>query len=341
MSPGKFFGNNVEPIHDTKGVDDPGLRNIERDRQNPDVLTPPETDHGTIPNLRFSFSDAHNHLEEGGWTREVTVRELPVAKALSGVNMWLKAGAVRELHWHKEAEWAYMLGGSARVTAVDQDGHNFADDVSVGDLWYFPPGIPHSIQALADGCEFLLVFDDGEFSENGTFLITDWFAHTPKEVLAANFGVAEHEFSDVPKKELCIFQSDVPGPLSTQQIPSPQGPSPVRFTHQMLAQQPLKTPGGLVRVTDTKSFSVSKTIVAALVEVEPGAMRELHWHPNSDEWQYYLEGHASMTVFASGGKPGPSTSSRVMAAITSFLPFNTTLRMKQSPAVLAAYNMSA
>jgi oxalate decarboxylase len=31
-------------------------------------------------------------------------------------------------------------------------------------------------------------------------------------------------------------------------------------------------------------------------------MRELHWHPNADEWQYYLRGHARMTVFASSQK---------------------------------------
>jgi oxalate decarboxylase len=74
----------------------------------------------------------------------------------------------------------------ARISAVDQEGCNFLDDVGVGDLWYFPPGIPHSIQGL-EGCEFLLVFDNGSFSEDSTFLITDWFAHTPKEVLAKNF----------------------------------------------------------------------------------------------------------------------------------------------------------
>ena len=195
-----------------------------------------------------------------------------------------------------------MLVGSARVTSVDQNGQNFADDVGVGDLWYFPSGIPHSIQALAEGCEFLLVFDDGDFSENSTFLVTDWLAHTPKDVLAANFGVPEAEFMELPAKELYIFPSEVPGPLATQQVASPQGPAPVGFTHRLLAQQPILTPAGTVRVVDSRSFAVSKGIAAALVEVESGAMREMHWHPNSDEWQYYIEGEARMTVFASGGK---------------------------------------
>jgi oxalate decarboxylase len=118
------------------------------------------------------------------------VRELPIAKDLAGVNMRLQAGAVRELHWHKQAEWSYMLRGRAQITAVDEEGRSFVDDLSEGDLWYFPAGIPHSIQGLdseIDGCEFLLVFDDGAFSEESTFLLTDWLAHTPKDVIAKNF----------------------------------------------------------------------------------------------------------------------------------------------------------
>src|SRR6266404_818927 len=143
-----------QPQRPGHGGTDPGPRNLMRDRQNPDVLVPPSTDHGSLPNLRFSFSDSHMRLEPGGWTRQVTVRELGISKNIAGVNMRLNAGAVRELHWHKAAEWSYMLYGNARITAIDAHGQNFVDDVGVGDQWYFPAGIPHSIQGLnPDGCE--------------------------------------------------------------------------------------------------------------------------------------------------------------------------------------------
>ena len=291
-----------QPMRDGIGATDPGPRNVLLDRQNPSMLTPPSTDHGTLPNLKFSFANAHNRLSEGGWAREVTARELPIATTLAGVNMRLTPGGVRELHWHKEAEWSFMLNGGARITAVDQDGRNFVDDVGEGDLWYFPAGIPHSIQGLEEGCEFLLVFDNGNFSENSTFLISDWFAHTPKEVLAKNFGVAESDFADLPSHERYIFQSKVPGPLSSDRVASPNGLVPRSFSHHMLAQGPIRTRAGSVRITDSTNFPVSTTIAAALVEVEPGGMRELHWHPNNDEWQYYIEGNGRMTVFASDGK---------------------------------------
>jgi len=93
-----------QPQRPGHGGTDPGPRNLVRDRQNPDLLVPPATDHGTLPNLRFSFSDAHMRLESGGWTRQVTVRELGVSKDIAGVNMRLNAGGIRELHWHKAAE---------------------------------------------------------------------------------------------------------------------------------------------------------------------------------------------------------------------------------------------
>jgi len=294
-----------EPIRDGRGASILGPRNIPLERENPDLLASPYTDAGTIPNLKFSYATARNRLLTGGWAREITVRELPVATQLAGVNMRLKPGGIRELHWHKEAECAYMIAGSARITAIDELGHNFIDDIQTGDLWNMPAGIPHSIQGLKDGCEFLLVFDNGTFSENETFLITDWFKHTPRDVLAKNFGVDESAFANLPvdvEHERYIFNGKVPGPLADDAVKAPAGSPPMSFSYRLSAQVPIKAPGGQVRIVDSTNFPAATTIAAALVEIEPGAMREMHWHPNTDEWQYYISGQGRMTVFASAGK---------------------------------------
>jgi oxalate decarboxylase len=297
--------NAEQPIRSNDGASILGPRNALLERQNPDQIAAPRTDSGTVPNLKFSFAAAHNRLLPGGWAREVTTRELPIATELAGVNMRLKPGAIREMHWHKEAEWAYMLAGRARTTAIDAEGRSFIDEVEVGDLWNFPAGIPHAIQGLEQGCEFLLVFDDGSFSENETFLITDWFAHTEPAVLAKNFGVPEDAFANLPvdfEHERYIFPGRMPGPLASDAVESPTGAVPQTFSHRLLAQEPIKAAGGQVRVVDSSNFPAASTIAAALVEVEPGALRELHWHPNTDEWQYYISGQGRMSVFASGGK---------------------------------------
>jgi oxalate decarboxylase len=99
-----------QPIrYDGAGALDLGPRDVMRDLENPDMLIPPDTDAGLIPNLKFSFSDAHMTLNHGSWSREVTIRELPIATTLAGVNMALTPGGVREMHWHSQTEWAYVL----------------------------------------------------------------------------------------------------------------------------------------------------------------------------------------------------------------------------------------
>jgi oxalate decarboxylase len=285
---------------------DPVAQNSYLDAQNPDSNTPLPTDHGGVQTFKYPFSFAHKRQHEGGWSREVTVRELAISKSIAGVNMRLTAGGIRELHWHAAAEWAYMLYGTARITAVDEDGKGFVSDVKKGDLWFFPTGIPHSIQGLgSDGCEFLLVFDDGNFSEYETVLISDWTAHTPRDVLAKNFGVPVSAFKKIPGEELYIFQGQVPGPLPADQkvVAGSDGMSRQRFDYHLLDQEPTKrTKAGDVRIVDSKTFPVSTTIAAARVNVHPGGLRELHWHPNADEWQYYITGKARMTVFAAAGR---------------------------------------
>lgn len=292
-----------EPIResDGKGWLDLGPRDIARDLENPDILVPPSSDAGTMPNLRFSFSDAHQRLQPGGWAREVTERELPASTDVAGVDMALEPGAYRELHWHVEAEWGLMLVGNARVTSVDEKGRYFIDDVVAGDLWNFEAGLPHSIQALDQGCEFLLVFSSGAFSENNTFLLSDWLLHTPEDVVAANLKKTVGEISQFPKEELYIFKGNVPGPIEEVVRPTPQGRVPEMFSLHMDTVPVIESEAGRVRIVDSTVFPAAQTISAAFVEIEPGGMREMHWHPKASEWQYYIQGHARMSVFDSGG----------------------------------------
>jgi len=284
---------------------DPGPANRVLDGQNPDSMWLPSTDSKSlVQNFKYPFSFANKRVYEGGWSREVTVRELPVSKTMAGVNMRLTAGGVRELHWHTAAEWSIMLYGTARITAIDAHGKSFVADVKKNDLWYFPTGIPHSIQGLGpDGCEFMLVFDDGNFSESDTLLLSDAMAHLPPDVLSKNFNVGEQALKNVPKQELFIFQTDVPGPLEADQkaAAGALGKSPQNFAFRTMEMPPtLQTKGGEVRIVDSSNFKASITVAMAMVTVHPGGMRELHWHQNADEWQYYIAGKGRMTVVATG-----------------------------------------
>jgi oxalate decarboxylase len=294
------------PAKDGRSASAPGPGNPPLDAQNPDSFFPPPSDAGGVQTFKYPFGLAHKRMQEGGWSREVTVRELAISKTIAGVDMRLTAGGIRELHWHTAAEWSLMLYGNARITAVDLEGKSFVTDITEGDLWYFPTGVPHSIQGLGpDGCEFLLVFDDGAFSEYETVLLTDWMAHTPHDVLAANFGVSEQSMEKMPRKEKFIFQVPVPGSLAADQkaAAGSLGVSSQDFAFRTTQQAVNKrTKGGEVRIVDSSKFKASTTIAAAMVTVHPGGIRELHWHPNADEWQYFISGKGRMTVFATGGR---------------------------------------
>jgi oxalate decarboxylase len=283
----------------------PGPENRPLLNQNPNSNMPPPTDRGDVGAIWYSFDLVHKRIQEGGWTRQVTQRELPSSKDLAGVNMRLTAFSFRELHWHTADEWAIMLAGNARVTVMNPDGTIYIDDVTKGDLWYFPAGYPHSIQGLGpDGCEFLLVFDEGMFSEDSTFLLSEWVAHTPKDVLSKNFRLDRTTIAKLPTGSMYIFPAALPKSLAQDRaaVGGEKVQSPFQYTFKMGTMTPtIQTAGGEARVVDSHNFPVAKNIAAAMLTIRPGGLRELHWHPNASEWQYYISGKGRMTVFASSG----------------------------------------
>ncbi len=297
-------GREVVEIGRSDRITTPRLTNKGLESANPDSEAPPLSDTGSLPVFKYPFAFANKRVYQGGWSREVTIRELPVAKELAGVNMRLESGGVRELHWHKAAEWSIMLFGSARLTAIDAEGRSFVRDVTEGDLWYFPPGIPHSIQGLEpEGTEFLLVFDDGHFSEHETVLLSNVAAHFPRDVLARNFHLQPEALGGIFNDELFIFRAPLPEPLEEEQKSAAGAHvrSPCQFSFRPNEESIVhKSAAGEAKVIDSSTFKVSSTVAVAIVTVHPGAMREMHWHQNADEWQYYMSGQARMTIVGTG-----------------------------------------
>jgi oxalate decarboxylase len=295
---GAINGKNPASVTDP-GPQDPSIRN-----ELPSAFSPPATDVGSMPQIWASFNTAPRRIQNGGWARQVTQEDFAISKTISGVNMRLAAGGVRELHWHQAAEWAFMTYGNCRVTVLDPKGQPYVADVKEGDIWYFPAGYPHSLQGLGpDGCEFVICFDNGAASEFNTLLVTDWFAHTPPSILAKNFGEPAETFANIPLHNLWIYQGKVPGDLSSvrKAMTGTAAAPPEPFTFSLgSAPYASQTKSGTLQVADSGNFKVSTTIAAALQTIKPGAMRQMHWHPNADEWQYYIKGRARMGVFNTG-----------------------------------------
>lgn len=295
---------NPQPIRgSTNAPTDPGPRNYAYDRINSDLFIPPGTDSGDVPNAVWPLGLSHNRHgtpSSAGWARQQNVDELPIAVDMAGVDMRLEPHSYRELHWHKQGEWSFVLNGSLRVAAMNEEGESFVDDLQAGDVWFFPAGIPHSIQAKENGCEFLLVFNDGTFSEDNTFLVSELFERNPQEVLAKNFRTDVSSFANIPSGQLYIFPgTPMPTNISEQNITGPAGsiPQGESYTYHLSQVAPYTVPGGSVKLIDSVNFPISQNISAALFTIEPGAMREIHWHTQSDEWTYFIQGAARLTAF--------------------------------------------
>jgi oxalate decarboxylase len=274
------------------------------DRQPPFGPTLPVLAGAQLPTMRFRLGAKPAKTWDGGWAKEANVLEFPVSEKLAGVLMQLVPGGLRELHWHANAaEWAYIIKGQCRVTTIDPQGHSQTVDFGPGDVWYFPRGFGHSIQGIgSENCEFVLVFDNGYFSEFGTFSIRDWLGHTSPEVLQKTFGVPASTFANFPKSEVYISKGPVPPPLPAEPAAGSLNSGPLTHRYRLLAQRPDVYPGGTNRLVSQKEFPMSSTMTGALMRIKPGAIRELHWHPNADEWQYYLSGRARLGVFGSNGR---------------------------------------
>src|SRR5262245_29276394 len=165
-----------------------------------------------LPTFKFALEKSQGKVIGDSFGKEATVTQLPISKGIAGVSMRLEPGAMRELHWHATAaEWAFVIEGRVRTTVIDPQGNAETNDFDVGDVWYFPRGHGHMLECLgAAPCRFILIFDNGYFSEFGTFSITDWIGHAPKPLLAKNFGLPEEAFNAFPKSEAYFARGAAP-----------------------------------------------------------------------------------------------------------------------------------
>jgi len=257
-----------------------------------------------LPTFKFALEKSRGKVVGKSYGKEATVEQLPISKGIAGVSMKLEPGAMRELHWHATAaEWAFVIEGRVRTTVIDPQGCSETNDFDPGDVWYFPRGHGHMLECLGnEPAHFILIFDNGYFSEFGTFSISDWIGHTPKPLLAKNFGLPESAFDDFPKEEVYFARGKTPPekpatPLEGWKLP------PQTHKYQLLAQEPHSVhKGGREWRVDSTRFEIAKTIAATILDLDPGALRELHWHPTADEWQYIIEGKVSVTMFGSHGR---------------------------------------
>jgi oxalate decarboxylase len=236
----------------------------------------------------------------GGWARDITTRNLPIATDIAGAHLYLNAGGVREMHWHNSAEWAYILAGHCQVTVVDPDGETEVANYEPGDLWYFPKGHSHAIQTLgSEPCHAILAFDDGLYGEHGTFGLSDWISRLDPGMVAQVTGLSKEAIAKLPPAEVYIRQGQVID-RDTRQGRTQRVLSRKR-THRypLMANPPrMKSSMGTIHVASAEEYPISTTLTGIVTKLNAGGFHEPHWHPHANEWHYVAKGKVRVTLFA-------------------------------------------
>lgn len=257
-----------------------------------------------LPRFAYAFSKMPYEEHRGGRSKQAGSYNFPVSTNMANVLMELEPGAIRELHWHAEAaEWAYVLSGQTRITLTGPDGKTEVADVNEGGIWYFPKGWGHSIQNVGTKpTKFVLVLNNGNFTEQSTFSVTDWISHTPLELLTKGLQISESTANKFPKSDGFMFTGSVNGINGAKQNTKSDRSKRSHVFELYNRKDFEKSSSGSIKLVTAKDFPASFNMSSGLMRIEPNAIRGLHWHPNADEWHMVLDGEMELVVFASGGK---------------------------------------
>ena len=258
-----------------------------------------------LPTFKFALEKSKGKVIGNSYGKEATVKQLPISKGIAGVSMRLEPGAMRELHWHATAaEWAFVIEGRVRTTVIDPQGYAETNDFDPGDVWYFPRGHGHMLRMPRR--QALPLHPD------------------LRQRLLLRVRHVQHHRLDRPHAQGAAGEEFRPARVGLRRLPEGRGllrPRAAAAGGAVDAAAGLEAaagdaqipPAGAAAARDLsraaasggsipRRFPISKTITGVILDLEPGALRELHWHPNADEWQYVIEGEVSVTLFGSHGR---------------------------------------
>lgn len=238
----------------------------------------------------------------GGWIKETTVADTPAIQDMAASYVSMEPGSLRGLHWHRAAaEFGYVISGACVLSVYDPFGNSGLQELRAGDVWSVPRGYGHSVWAYgAEGCVFTSVYDDGTSSEVNAFEVTDFLRTERAEIVEAVLGVPVAELGVAGERAPILRAGAVGDPALALTPRGEAGPPPQPFGFSLMALPPMRCPGGWFVQASKENFPMSRTLIGAITQLDPGGVREPHWHPNADEWDLVLAGRARVTLFEGG-----------------------------------------
>lgn len=285
------------------------------------VVSPPEepAPSANAQNVSYKYGFAAQEWIQypGGLYKASSTANFPASDKLSGALFKLNPGGLREMHWHNPNEWGFVLNGTCRATLVNQGSTHMVEswDYDNGDIWFFPGNFGHVILGVDPefGCTYMTSYDQGDFDERlDAQGLSGWYTQAPAAIAAQAFGLPNT--SMITANLVNGTNNFLPQGNLTELIAGDSTPSPVlaatsaaltsqvnsmthRYPFGTAGYLEVSTDGGTVRTADTQYFPASTAISGSLVHFKPGALRQMHWHVNEDEWQFVINGTVQIQLY--------------------------------------------
>lgn len=234
---------------------------------------------------------------ELGSVRWVSVDDFPILKRMSMRRMVLAPGAIREPHWHANAdELACCLSGELLVSILDSADVFGSFTIGAGDMFHIITGSLHTIENVGDAdAELIVMFSDERPEE---FSMQAAFGAMSDAVLGNTYGLPASDFASVKRDTASAVL--LRRKTKTTVPDSARYPDPHKFD---IAGEtpPVSFPYGTARLARSQYWPVLRNLSMYSIEIPENGMREPHWHPGTAEMGYVHKGHARMSILDPDG----------------------------------------
>lgn len=235
---------------------------------------------------------------KGGYRIRATQNDFPALKGMSFYKLIVHPKAVREPHWHANAdELGYCLKGELLVSIYGNRNMRESFIVSKGDAFLIPSGALHSIENVGDRtAEVILQFSHEEPED---FDLSTVFGKFTNKVLGNTWGIEASHFHSLDRR----LRKTLIAELKESSLISKETRYKSPYQFGLESSTPLLgNEGGEARVARQNVWPILQRQALYSLLLTGDGMREPHWHPETAEMGYVAKGKGRMTIILPSGK---------------------------------------
>lgn len=251
------------------------------------------------PHLFHLNSTPPQNVYPKGSRIDVNQSLFPALKNMALSLLTLNPEGFREPHWHPNAhELSYCLEGKAIMTIFSPGAGHDSFIIEPGCLAFVPMGYLHHIQNIGkETVKMLICFSHADPEDLN---LSSAVGSMPPHALAATFNLESPFFKNLKASINPVFiaESD-----QTTETSFPLSWQVNRFKKNIEAFFPqIQSPGGTVKLSNQSLMPTLEDLAMYSLRLEVKGVREPHWHPNTHELNYLIQGKARIILLSPQGE---------------------------------------